>query len=59
MGYNFLIREGNACYVRFANPDEGRRLIVVVRVCRRLDSLKHFAHGAFMIAFLDEVLYFL
>lgn len=36
-----------------------RHQFAIVCVCRRLDQLEHFAHGAFVIAFLDEVLYFL
>ena len=36
-----------------------RHQLAIVCVCRRLDYLECFAHGAFMIPFLDEVLYFL
>lgn len=33
--------------------------LTIICVCRWFDQLEHFAHGAFMISFLDEVLYFL
>ena len=36
-----------------------RHQFAIVCVCRRFDQLEHFAHGAFVITFLNEVLHFL